>query len=127
MNEREQMVWTNDRSAEPLVARLDDLLTDPSLSMPTGCPACHSSASLHVHANRFYEPMGGGWVWCSDCRRYSHDRRALPQWWVNNPSVGIELEASPPTELEERAAEIDAHWNTITAEGQSVATPRSDT
>ena len=110
--------WVNDSSVEPLAAFLNQELAHPSAVMPAQCPVCAAPGSLHIHLHRFYDPMGGAWVWCSRCQRYDHDRRTIPAWWINNDAVDIDALASPPEALDDSADLVDAHWNQVVSDAE---------
>lgn len=110
MTEADDVIWINDHSVEPLATLLNQQLLTPRPA-PGTCPICRTARSVHLHLHRFFGDLGGAWIWCSACRRYDHDRRPIPEWWINNPAVMVEALASPPAALEEITEVIDRHWN----------------
>lgn len=104
--------WINDDSVDPLTALLNRLLAQPE-EAPFACPVCGTPESVHIHLHRFAGSVGGAWVWCSKCRRYDHDRRTVPGWWVNNLLVDVESLSSPPTRVDDLAEDVDRHWNVV--------------
>lgn len=115
--------WINDDSVEPLVIFVNSQLARSAGTMPGDCPVCETPSSVHIHAHRFYDQIGGSWVWCSACRRYDHDRRNLPDWWVNNDAIGLDLLESPPAALDEWSGVVDEHWNSLRGGDRQRGTP----
>jgi hypothetical protein len=72
------------------------------------CPSCHG-VEVHVFFHRHRPGRGGGWAWCSRCRRFLHATVAVPEWWENIASIPAEALAGVPSELDLHAEEIDAH------------------
>jgi hypothetical protein len=68
---------------------------------------------VHLYLHRFYDPMGGAWIWCSVCRSYEHDRRQVPSWWINGDLLGLEALTSPPEALESISNRVDEYWNGV--------------
>lgn len=80
-----------------------------SRKYPCRCPVCRKKTA-HIFLQRFEEStIGGGWVWCSSCKNYSHCSYYVPDWWENIPTVDEERLESEPDYLEEKKDEIDAH------------------
>lgn len=81
-------------------------------SRPTDgrCPVCRGTEiHLFFHRHRDRADRGGGWVWCSRCRRFLHATVLVPQWWSNLDSVPESALAGIPELLDHHATEIDAH------------------
>lgn len=98
-------MWNNN---EEIIKLLDGtkLL---SRKYPCRCPSCRKK-SAHLFLHRFDDsPIGGGWVWCSNCKSYLHCSYHIPDWWENEPSIDEERLESRPDYLEELKGSIDAH------------------
>lgn len=72
------------------------------------CPCCKGE-ELHVFFHRHRSDTGGGWVWCSRCRRFLHATVAIPGWWQNLEVVPELALTGIPEELDRFSDEIDKH------------------
>lgn len=91
--------------------RLEHLLSG-DLPINRLCPCCRGT-ELHVFFHRHRDDRGGGWVWCSRCRRYLHATVVIPVWWENLDSVPEAALAGIPRELDRFSGEIDAHLSRL--------------
>jgi hypothetical protein len=79
------------------------------------CPAC-KGREVHMFFHRRRPARGGGWAWCSRCRRYLHATVSVPDWWQNLASIPDAALASRPSELDRYAEQIDAHVSRLLAD-----------
>jgi len=90
-------MWNDDNN------EIDNVLLKltPKTTFPVECPIC-GKKTCHFYMNRFDEKddHGSAWIWCSDCRNYSHFQYKIPCWWENCPSIDIDMLESDPDYLE---------------------------
>jgi hypothetical protein len=100
----------------PEATKLERLFTEAGLLSAGGdgwmCPCCRGS-EVHVFFNRHRANRGGGWVWCSRCRRYLHATVEVPDWWQNLASVSDEVLAARPDGLDRCSRLIDEHLRSL--------------
>jgi hypothetical protein len=100
----------------PTALKLEVLLAEPSRLASDEdralCPCC-GGQEVHVFFNRHRASRGGGWVWCSRCRRFLHATVEVPDWWQNLASVPDELLTARPEGLDTRSREIDDHLRSL--------------
>jgi hypothetical protein len=105
--------WDDGLEALKLEALLRGKLPEDGL-----CPSCHG-VEVHVFFHRHRPGWGGGWAWCSRCRRYLHATVAIPEWWENLASIPDGALAAVPSELDLHAEEIDVHVARLNARNSS--------
>lgn len=92
---------------------LKQVLQRLEVNMPEVCPIC-SANDVHMYLNRNkVSKLGGVWVWCSNCRHYSHGSIVLPEWWENCNDVPQNDLTSAPDVLEDMKFQIDKHVNEL--------------
>jgi hypothetical protein len=96
----------------PEATRLEGVLSDPRFVAASEdrqlCPCCRG-LEIHVFFNRHRADRGGGWVWCSRCRRYLHATVQVPSWWQNMQSIPEDILTAVPKGLDKFSDDIDEH------------------
>ena len=83
-------------------------------NFPAECPVCgRKAAHLYAHIYDAKTRKGGLWVWCSDCKSFSHGSIKVPDFWKNCPIIELEKLCAVPIYLEEMKESIDAYVNMI--------------
>ncbi|MCM1258052.1 MAG: hypothetical protein NC307_09395 [Roseburia sp.] len=81
---------------------------------PAICPVCKKNAAhMYMHVYNNATRRGGLWVWCSECKIFSHSSAYVPEYWENCSLVEMEKLCAIPDYLDEIKDIIDAHVNTI--------------
>jgi hypothetical protein len=102
----------------PNATKLERLLAEPTLlAIDDGdvrglCPCC-GGREIHVFFNRHRANRGGGWVWCSRCRRYLHATVEVPEWWSDLASLPVEVLTARPEGLDNYTQQIDEHLRAL--------------
>jgi hypothetical protein len=84
---------------------------------PAKCPICGEN-DYHMYMVRFSEndKHGSSWVWCSNCKNYSHYQYLIPENWKNMQSIDLDLLEEEPSYLETQKNEIDEYINEFLAQ-----------
>lgn len=77
---------------------------------PIECPVC-GLACAHIYLHRHNGYHGGIWIWCNNCRAYSHLSGRVPVWWKNPPFIEPQKLMHDPDYLETFADAIDSWIN----------------
>lgn len=90
-----------------------ELFRNRNERFPRTCPCCGEKAG-HMFLFKYEDSeIGGGWVWCSVCKAYSHISCRIPAWWKNMPSIALEELFSCPDNLDVMSQSIDEWVNSI--------------
>jgi hypothetical protein len=109
--------WDDSITADPLEDYIRSAEAEPVSRLPATCPICKYDR-VHIYFRRHTnDGFGGGWVWCSHCRRFFHGRVKVPTWWVDATFLSDEALTAVPDDLDSAAAAIDRHWNAIVPVG----------
>ncbi|GKX32282.1 hypothetical protein SH1V18_47620 [Vallitalea longa] len=82
---------------------------------PLICPIC-STQELNFYMHRYKEHVHKGaiWIWCSNCKYFSHFSLVVPDWWENSNWIALEDLTALPINLESKREQISKHIkNTI--------------
>lgn len=100
----------NDKQLDVMYLKL---INGDSISFPYCCPIC-SHRSAHIYLYQHSIRSAGLWLWCSQCRYYSHSSIGqLPGWWINVPNIDLSDLTAEPNILEINKNMIDDHINTL--------------
>ena len=85
------------------------------LSMyPKVCPLCnHESVHLYLHRFEDDDAIGAMWLWCSNCKSYTHAQYRIPNIWKNIESIDENALESKTEYLDNLSKDIDDHVNRI--------------
>ena len=90
---------------------------------PKKCPICGgNSIHLLMYRPQVMSTVGGRWVWCSSCKKYSHMSSIIPKWWTNYDGLEEkQLFASPEYNIDVKSASIDKWVNKLISEKEMVS------
>ena len=85
-----------------------DIINTKEIKVPEICPVC-GKKELHFFLFKYpdEEKRGGAWIWCSECKHFSHFEYVIPQWWKNYEGISFDELTSDPDLLESKKEEID--------------------
>jgi len=107
----------------PSCSQLNDLLGEvlrgSQLQLPAQCTGCGGN-TVHAYLHKRDEGLGGAWVWCGSCGATFHGSIRSPSWWRNLASIDASQLAAHPDRLNDVAAALDHHWNSLLHERRTV-------
>ncbi len=98
-------MWTENDQMMKLVEAIEQ----ERVSSSEKCPAC-GAAQAHFLLHKANEASGKGtaWIWCDECKSYSHFSYFVPGWWENPDFIdvkkldsGVEYPHSIESEIDE--------------------------
>lgn len=70
---------------DTMMALVEDI-EQGRITSPAKCPVCNKNhAHFLMHKANETTGRGTAWIWCDDCKNYSHFAYFVPDWW-RNPS-----------------------------------------
>ena len=104
-------MWKDDDRIE---IAIDAILKKVTKDVPLVCPIC-GKKQVHYYIHKWSEQSlrGGIWVWCSQCRCFSHGTIKVPEWWENSDSIPISQLNSLPDYLEDNKHKVDSYVNNL--------------
>ena len=93
---------------------------------PCQCPICgYEAAHIYIRRYKDSDNRGAVWMWCSECKEYSHCTVCTPKWWANDDFVDLGKLLHTPDYLESIREQVDNHINkTIDDYGRTNALQR---
>lgn len=88
---------------------LGKLLVGDIKEYPLECPICNEKALNFYLIKRVNKINGGVWMWCSNCRNFTHGTAKIPEWWENCNKIDIEMLTSLPLYQERNKMIIKKH------------------
>ncbi|MBP1967572.1 hypothetical protein [Paenibacillus aceris] len=104
-------------SADTIEAIFDCIMERKAGGVPLICPVCEKEhAHYYFHKWNEKSNSGGMWIWCSNCKSFSHSTVKVPEWWKNCNEIAIEKLNSIPDYLEENKEKVDNFVNELCSE-----------
>ena len=101
------MEWKSDKSNE-----LDRLFFTRMRNQSIEMNPCCNSPEIHLYAHKWDDNFSSGWIWCSNCKNYSHiDGIGVSSDWSNLESIDDNMLCAVPDYLEQNKANIDKFMN----------------
>lgn len=102
-------MWTDERDL------IIDLLEKYEDEYPAKCPCCgQKDGHIFFYKHEKSGRLGSAWVWCSNCKEYSHSRHIILDWWINMDLVNLEQLHARPDNLDIIKEDIDKWVNELT-------------
>ena len=97
------MKWKDDMSNE-----LDKIFIARINNQSIETNSCCNKPELHIYAHKWDDKFSSGWIWCSQCKKYSHlDGIKLPNNWNNCELIDVDKLCAVPIYLEQNKNIID--------------------
>lgn len=97
-------MWKND---DRMMDTLKYVIYDIKKKFPMICPVCKKKSG-HMYFHRYGKRNNGGiWIWCSECKCFTHAFVRIPDWWENSEYISLEKLENYPDYLENEKELID--------------------
>lgn len=107
--------------SESLELLVKSALEGGPIELPGPCPSCRAPRDVRLYFDAQNSGKHGSyWVWCTQCKVFSHGSIKPPTWWRNCPQVSRDRLDAFPGYLDSIKEEIDAHWELL---GRREGTP----
>ncbi len=107
-------MWNENDQMMKLVERIGQ----GNVTSPTKCPECgKTQAHYFFHVANEASGKGTAWIWCDECKSYSHFSYFIPKWWKNPEFIDSEELDSSVTCPHSFEKEIDDWVNALISRG----------
>ena len=106
-------MWNDD---DDRIMQISASLGNNEETFPKKCPICGCKEAHVFFFKNNESKMGSLWEWCSNCKKYSHSRFLVPDWWENMNAIDSEKLEGNPDYLDAHKNEIDDWVNELVNE-----------